>query len=59
MRMAPVERQKVVSFRVTKKVRRTMELLASRMTTRGKYRYSLTDVVEEAIKVLAKKKGIH
>jgi hypothetical protein len=49
------ERQSVVSFKVTAEVRRTIEAMAARLTLERERRHTLTDVIEEAVRVLAKR----
>ena len=53
MRRTREPRQQVLSFKVTQQVRRTVELLAARLTVERGERYTLTDVVEEAVRLLA------
>jgi hypothetical protein len=47
-----------VSFRVSPEVRRLVELLAARLTvTRGR-RHTMTEVLAEAIGLLARREGV-
>ena len=52
------QRQKVMSFKVTATMRRTVEVLAARLTIKRGRRVSLTDVVEDGIRALAKQEGV-
>lgn len=53
MRATREPRQETVSFRVTRTMRRLLESLAARLTLKDGKRYTLTDVVEEALRRLA------
>jgi hypothetical protein len=52
------ERQSVLSFKVTWEMRGIVERLSASLTLKSKRRWTLTDVVEEAIKVLAKREKL-
>lgn len=58
MRRTREPRQSVMSFKVTQEMRRTVELLAADLTIKRGSHHTLTDVVEEAIRLLAKKQGV-
>ena len=49
------ERQTGLSLRVTDEMRRVVERLAAHLTLKTGRRHTLTDVIEEAIRRLAKK----
>ena len=50
--------QKVVSMRATDEMRMLMEALAVRLTEKRQERTTLTDVMEEALRLLAKREGV-
>ncbi len=52
------ERQDVLSVKVTRRHRRLVERLAAKLTIQAGRRHTLTDVVEEAIHLLARKHGL-
>jgi hypothetical protein len=54
----PTERLLIMSFKVTPKVRRLIELLAAQRTIDSGKRYNLTDIVEEAVLEKAKRERI-
>ncbi len=58
MRRSREPRQQTLSFKVTAEVRRVVELLAARLTESRGQRYTLTDVVEEALREKAKREKV-
>jgi len=52
------KRRTVLSLKVTAELRQTVELLAAHFTTKRRERHTMTDVLEEAIKDLAKREGV-
>ncbi len=51
-------RQSVISLRVTPEVRRMIEQLAAVLTIRRGKRHTITDVMEESIRMLARKEKV-
>ena len=51
-------RQAVVSLRVTTEFRQTIEAVAAIMTRKQKRRVTLTDVLEDGIRLVAKREGV-
>lgn len=51
-------RTKMLALRVTPDVRRIVDLLTAKMTETGDHRYSLADVVTEAIQEKAEREGV-
>ncbi len=52
------QRQTTLSVKVTPAYRRLIETLAAKLTLRGDRRYTLTDVMEEALCVLAAREKV-
>lgn len=59
MRRTKEARQSVMSFKVTQKMRRTIELLSAHLTIQRGSRYTLSDVMEESVLLLAKQEKIN
>lgn len=59
MRTAPrVPRQAVISFRVTAEVRALLDKLAVSLTAKWGQRCTLTDAIEEGLRLLARREGV-
>ena len=58
VRLNHAVRQAVVSFRITEEIRALVEQLSARLTIKQRRRFTLTDVLEEAIRRLAEQEGV-
>ncbi len=58
MRVKKGSRQKVLSFKVTPGIKTAIEQIAAALTTRRGERHTLTDVVEESVRLLAKREKV-
>ena len=52
------DRQETMGFKVTAEVRRLVEQLAARMTVKRGERQTMTDVLEEAVRLLALRENV-
>lgn len=58
MRVRRPPRQRVLSLRVTEEARRAVEVLSERLSADRGSSVSLTDVVEEGIRLVAAREGL-
>jgi len=58
MRVRRGPRQKVLSIRVTDEVRTLIEQAAAKKTSETKERWTITDVIEAAVKMFAKRAAV-